>query len=302
MCYPKPGPRCANHINKAMQKTEALISEAVKSGDKKALASLKEEQTKNMNDFSGTRSGQKALAEKIDREDDPYIKKSLESYKEACHAEYNAKLNEYKKISANATGGGVQFNDYNKALEVTDTFRKEATARAAEYITNHGTDRGEFQINQSDGSTSGYHVVFSQAHNFEARGYEKTVPVSLYPWHQNGRIEHVNLPADIIQGNSDSDNTIKFSEYNQALETTDKFRNEASNRAADYIAAHGTDRGKFQINQSGESKDGYRVAFSPDHNFEARGYEKTVPVSLYPWNQNGRIEQVNLPADIVQGK
>lgn len=215
-------------------------------------------------------------------------------------------LEKLRQSQSLSTEEVTTFTEYSKALETADNFRKEAATRAADYISAEGTDRGAFHVFQSDDSKGGYYIAFSEDHNFEERGYERMVPVTLHPWNRTGRPEKVNLPADVIQGNYGSKasgknplrNTVTFAGYSKALETADNFRKEAAIRAAAYVSSHTA----FLIDQSDGSKGGYRVTFNEDHSFEARGYERTIPVTLVPWNPTGRKERLDLPADIIQGK
>lgn len=205
-----------------------------------------------------------------------------------------------------AVDGGVSFAKYNGALETADTFRVQAAARAAKYISNFGSGSGMYHIDQLDGSKGGYYVHFNVDHNFESRGdgAVKTIPVSITPWNQSGRTHYVNVPAYAVRGEQNyGDNDtgdvkkVSFAEYGKAVETSSTFIKEAATRAADYVSKNS----KFHISQFDDSQGGYNVRFHKGHNFEGRGWERTVPVTLRPWNLMGRSERVNVPADVVQG-
>lgn len=98
MCYAKPGPRCAAHLEKIITKLEENIASNTadsvsKMSDQAKLAMAKHE-------FYGTRKGQVILGNLI-KKSDSESQKLLSEYKEATRKDYDTKLALYKKETAN---------------------------------------------------------------------------------------------------------------------------------------------------------------------------------------------------------
>lgn len=104
MCYPKPGPRCSNHLVKDIQKTSVRLTWLTNHGDennerhmheKETLTSRREEL---LREYDGTLAGQKKLdtAIKSMSDGDPDYD-SVVAYKKATKSAHTKKANAYKK-------------------------------------------------------------------------------------------------------------------------------------------------------------------------------------------------------------
>lgn len=96
MCYPSPGPRCANHVNKRLKKLEQELDAAKADNKTDKIATLQKEQKVLQDDFSGTMTGQKFLNNRISKEPNPVVAHALTQYKIDMRNAYKDRMDKYR--------------------------------------------------------------------------------------------------------------------------------------------------------------------------------------------------------------
>lgn len=113
MCYPKPGPRCSNHLAKDLYKTNVRLAWLTNHGNPDNEAHMTEKATLEtrreelLREYDGTLAGQKKLETAIAAmsDGDPDYE-SIMAYKKAMKSAHTKKSNAYKKaVAQNASLG-----------------------------------------------------------------------------------------------------------------------------------------------------------------------------------------------------
>lgn len=107
MCYPKPGPRCSNHLAKDINKVSIRLTWLNNHGDPNNAAQMTEKTTLEnrkeelLREYDGTLTGQKKLDTAIAAmsDGDPDYA-SIVAYKKSMKSAYTKKYNAYKKAAA----------------------------------------------------------------------------------------------------------------------------------------------------------------------------------------------------------
>lgn len=150
MCYPKPGPRCANHLRVQITQAEKTIAkwEVYKAQgisdpllDVEARNTLRQIEILRF-DYAGTQTGQKHLKERIAAEKSPAKRKVLEDLAEFSKVAYDEKKKEYdesvrKAEEAKARKEAERKNAARKraALKVlADDSKKSVTAKKGKVV------------------------------------------------------------------------------------------------------------------------------------------------------------------------
>lgn len=129
MCYPKPGPRCANHLRVQINQAEKTIAKweayTAKGVSDRLLATEAQDALRQIEslrfDYAGTQTGQKHLKERIATEKSATKRKALEDLAEFSKAAYDEKKKKYDE--------SVQKAEEAKARKEAE--RKIASRKAA---------------------------------------------------------------------------------------------------------------------------------------------------------------------------